>query len=120
MKTTFVKESTVELEEIIPGMKRKILGYDTDLMLVRVWFDKDVVAPRHNHPHQQVSYVEKGRFNVEIEGIWQELEAGDCFIIPSNDMHHAICLEEGILIDTFSPCREDFLETPGAGYADED
>ncbi len=116
---TFVEAADVELEEVIPGIRRKILGHDTELMLVRVWFDKDVVAPRHQHPHQQVTYVEQGCFNVEIENVWKELKAGDCFIIPSGAMHHAICLEEGILVDTFSPRRDDFLETPGGGYASE-
>ncbi|UCH09418.1 MAG: cupin domain-containing protein, partial [Fidelibacterota bacterium] len=72
-----------------------------------------IVAEKHTHPHQQVSYVEKGRFEVEIAGRKEILKAGDCFVIPSEAIHGAICLEEGSLIDTFSPLREDFLEPTG-------
>ncbi len=106
---THVKKSEVPLEKVSDGVTRQIMGYDTDLMLVKVYFKKGGVGSPHKHPHQQVSYVVGGKFEVEIEGKKQVLEAGDAFIIPSNAMHGAVCLEDGILIDTFSPSREDFL-----------
>ncbi|MFB0516508.1 MAG: cupin domain-containing protein [Candidatus Neomarinimicrobiota bacterium] len=114
---THIRSDEVEIEQIKPGMRRQILGYDSNLMLVRVYFDTGVVADKHTHPHQQVSYVEKGKFEVEIDGHKEMLKTGDCFVIPSEALHGAICLEEGSLIDTFSPRREDFLEpTGGSGY----
>lgn len=111
---THIRKSEVEIEEIKPGMNRQIMGYDSDLMLVRAHFDAGVVADQHKHHHQQVSYVERGKFEVEIDGKKETLTAGDCFVIPANRMHGAKCLEEGSLIDTFSPRREDFLK-PGSG-----
>jgi len=107
---THVKNATVPVEEVAWGMTRQILGYDTNLMLVRVYFKKDAVGAEHRHPHQQVSYVEKGAFRVTIDGRSEVLKAGDAFVIPVNALHGAVCLEEGILIDTFSPMREDFLK----------
>jgi quercetin dioxygenase-like cupin family protein len=114
---THIRSNEIQIEEIKPGLRRQILGYDSDLMLVRVYFDSGIVADSHKHHHQQVSYVEKGKFDVEIDGNKEILTAGDCFIIPSEAMHGAVCIEEGSLIDTFSPRREDFLESgSGGGY----
>ena len=36
--------------------------------------------------------------------------------IESNLLHSAVCLEAGILIDTFSPVREDFLTGKKPSY----
>jgi quercetin dioxygenase-like cupin family protein len=91
-------------------MTRQIMGYDSDLMLVKVNFEKGAIGAKHAHPHQQVSYVIKGVFEVEVGNKKEILKAGDAFVIPSEAEHGAVCLEDGILIDTFSPAREDFLE----------
>ena len=97
------------LEDLGDGVKRQILGYESDLMLVRVYFEKGAIGIIHTHPHQQVSYVEKGRFEVEIAGEKEILSAGDCFAVQSNTEHGVIALEPGILMDAFSPSREEFL-----------
>ena len=106
---THIKSSDIPLEEVAPGMTRQIMGYDTHIMLVKVYFEKDAIGYKHAHHHQQVSYVIEGKFEVEIDGNKEILEAGDAFVIPSHIEHGAVCLEKGILIDTFSPMREDFL-----------
>ncbi|HCX11790.1 MAG TPA: cupin domain-containing protein, partial [Hyphomonas sp.] len=46
-----------DAEDIGNGMRRKILGYDNNLMLVKVWFEKGAVGPVHAHPHTQTAYV---------------------------------------------------------------
>ena len=107
---THVKSSDVKMENVGPGLDRQILGYDSDLMLVKVYFKKGSIGYLHEHHHQQVSYVVSGKFEVEIDGKKERLEEGDAFVIPTNVLHGAVCLEDGILIDTFSPLREDFLE----------
>lgn len=107
---TFIKSGDVEIEQVAPGMTRQIMGYDTHLMVVKVFFEKDAIGYKHAHFHQQVSYVVQGKFEVEIAGNKQILTAGDAFVVPSYLEHGAVCLEKGILIDTFSPMRADFLE----------
>ena len=59
---THIKNSDVPVEQVAEGLSRQIMGYDTNLMVVRVFFKKDAVGAEHVHPHQQVSYVEKGVF----------------------------------------------------------
>ena len=110
MATKFVKSSDVLVENLQEGLDRQILGYTKDLMLVRVEFKKGAEGYVHEHRHEQVTYVESGSFEVNLGGEKKILTAGDAFVIESGIEHGAICLEDGVLIDTFSPMREDFLE----------
>ena len=103
-------------EPVCPGLKRKIMGFNNQIMMVLVHFDKGGVGERHQHFHSQTSYVVSGRFEVHIDDEKKILEAGDGFFIPPNLIHGAVCLEEGELVDVFSPVREDFLEGEG-GYS---
>lgn len=105
-----VKNAQVPLEEVDTGLTRQIMGYTPNLMLVRVFFKKGAIGYKHSHPHEQVTYVEKGKFEVEIDGKKEILVEGDAFVIEPELEHGAVCLEDGILIDTFSPMREDFID----------
>lgn len=107
---THIKASELEIEEMFPGVTRQIIGYDSNIMMVKVFFEKDAVGYKHSHPHQQVSYILSGKFEVNIADNIDTLEEGDGFTAPSNIEHEVKCLEEGILIDTFSPMREDFIK----------
>jgi quercetin dioxygenase-like cupin family protein len=107
---THIKSSDVPVEEVANGLRRQIMGYDSDIMLVKVDFDTGGIGEPHTHPHQQVSYVVSGKFEVTINDKTEVLGPEDAFIVPSNVLHGAVCLEAGTLIDTFSPLREDFLE----------
>ena len=77
---------------------------------MKVAFKSGGVGPIHQHVHVQITHVESGVFEVEIDGQKKILKAGDAFHIPSNIMHGAVCIEEGVLIDVFSPMREDFVQ----------
>ena len=79
-------------------------------MLVKVDFEQDAVGAVHKHVHVQLTHIESGVFEVEIDGVKKVLKAGDCFHIPSNVEHGVVCLEKGVLIDVFSPMREDFIQ----------
>ena len=106
----FIRDNEVEWEVTAPGVKRKIMAYDQSLMFVRVEFEKGGVGVVHQHPHVQITHVQSGAFEVEINGEKQVLRTGDAFYIPSNVLHGAVCLEAGVLIDMFSPMREDFIK----------
>ncbi|QJD96335.1 cupin domain-containing protein [Mucilaginibacter robiniae] len=91
------------------GVERQILGYDASVMMVKVRFDADGIGATHSHPHTQVTYIESGVFEMTIGDTTQVLRKGDGYYVPPNTQHGIICLEAGELVDTFSPCREDFL-----------
>ena len=105
----FITDSSIAWEEVGPGVQRKIMAYDQSLMVVRVQFAAGSVGNVHQHYHSQITHVESGAFEVEIDGKKEVLKGGDAFYIPPNKLHGCVCLEAGVLIDVFSPMREDFV-----------
>jgi len=105
----FLTEPHSLWRELGGGISRQILGYDNDIMLVKVKFIKGAKSDVHHHLHSQSSFIAKGTFEVEINGKKKILEEGDGFYAEPNAPHGVICLEEGMIVDTFSPAREDFL-----------
>lgn len=91
------------------GVTRRILSYTKDLMMCEITFNKGAKGNIHSHPHVQMTYIVKGRFLFTIDGVTKEVKAGDSLFMPSNSVHGTEALEEGMLVDVFSPMREDFL-----------
>ncbi len=108
-QNVFVVADNIDWEKSGDGIRRKILAYDKELMLVRVEFKKDSVGSIHRHHHSQITNIESGCFEVVIANERKVLKTGDAFYIPPNVEHGCVCLEDGVLIDVFSPMREDFL-----------
>jgi len=106
----FIADEQLSWEVVGEGVKRKILAYTEDVMLVKVTFDKGSIGAVHRHVHTQMTHIESGCFEVEVGGEKRILKAGDAFFIPSNEWHGVVCLEPGTLIDVFSPMRKDFLQ----------
>jgi quercetin dioxygenase-like cupin family protein len=106
----FIKDEDIAWEQVGDGIKRKIMAYDERLMVVKVAFEKGGIGTVHQHHHTQITHVESGVFEVEIDGDKKILKSGDAFFIPTNIWHGAVCIEAGVLIDVFSPMREDFIK----------
>jgi len=106
---TFVENSSIELQQVAEGVSRKILAYDKNLMMVKVDFEIGAIGALHQHPHIQMSYVESGSFEVEVNGVKKILNKGDVFYIHTNLVHGVVCLEKGALLDIINPMREDFI-----------
>jgi len=109
-KMYFIPDADIEMDNLGAGISRKIITYDESLMLVKVIFEKGSVGAVHQHYHTQISYVEKGSFEVMINGEKKVLGIGSSFYVPPNIPHGVYCLEEGVLLDMFSPMREDFIK----------
>lgn len=105
----FLFGDQVEIEDVQQGIRRQILGYNHEIMIVKVWFEAGAEGYQHQHRHSQSTYIESGVFDVTVDGKTQRQKQGDSFYIPPHVMHGAVCVESGILIDVFSPVREDFL-----------
>lgn len=104
-------ENELEWQKPGEGIERQIFGFDNRIMLVKVKFKKDAVGELHEHENSQVTYVESGVFEVTIGNKKKLIKKGDGFYVPPHTKHGVICLEEGMLVDAFSPMREDFLTT---------
>lgn len=107
----FIFGDKIEAVPTEEGVKRKLLGYGGSLMMTEVTFKKDAVGSIHSHPHEQVSYITQGRFEFNLDGKVQIVGQGDSIYIPSHTRHGVKALEENsIILDVFTPQREDFLE----------
>jgi quercetin dioxygenase-like cupin family protein len=107
----FVRGADVTWEQMDAGVRRQILAHGPDLMLVRVDFRTGAVGKVHHHPHRQATYVVAGRFEVTIGDETTTLDAGDSFFAVADVPHGVRALDDGTLLDCFTPAREDFLQT---------
>jgi len=96
--------------EMLPGLVRRTLADGERLMICEFTFDAHVRIPDHAHPHEQVGYVVSGRIAMTVAGETFELGPGDSYGAPSNVRHSAFTLEPTVVVDTFSPPREDYRE----------
>ena len=112
----YILTQGMDWEDLGGGVSRKFLGFDNQIMMVQVKFEKGAEGSPHHHFHTQATYVAKGKFEFDIDGEKQIVQEGDGVYIQPNLAHGAVCLEEGMLIDVFSPVREDFLDGSGVSY----
>lgn len=101
--------STIPVERIAEGIERQMI-WGERLMICRLRFAPRVVTAIHAHPHEQMTIVERGRVTFTVAGEQRTLSAGAVIHVPPGCEHGATMLdEEVVLIDIFSPIREDFL-----------
>ena len=99
----------VPAQRISAGIDRQmIVGHK--LMMCRLTLQPHVETPVHSHPHEQMTIVERGRARFTIGDEARVAVAGDVLHFPANVRHGATMLdEEVVLIDVFTPIREEFL-----------
>lgn len=105
-----VKNSSIQKEDLGGGLRRKILARGGKLMMVEVYFDKGGIGAMHSHAHEQVSYIVKGAFEFDVDGKKDVVKAGDTVYIGPNVEHGVVALEDSLIVDIFTPQREDFLK----------
>ncbi len=101
--------SDIPVAAIGVGMERQMVVGE-NMMICRFRFAPRLVTPEHDHPHEQMTIVESGQVRFLVDGEERIASAGDVLHFPSGCWHGATMLdEEVVLIDIFSPVREDFL-----------
>lgn len=91
------------------GVTRRVLAYSDSVMCVENTFERGAVGPLHSHPHTQITYVAEGTFSFTIDGQTKIVCRGDTLLKENGVVHGCTCLEAGILVDIFTPMREDFV-----------
>ena len=105
-----VNWSSIPIERITEGIERQMVVGE-NLMICRFRFAPFLVTPEHDHPHEQMSIVVSGRVRFFVEGTERIASPGDVLHFPPNCWHGATMMdEEVVLIDIFTPVREDFLK----------
>jgi quercetin dioxygenase-like cupin family protein len=103
--------SSVPAERVAEGIERQMI-WGEQLMVCRLTIAPNTVTAIHTHPHEQITLVERGTVRFSVEGQDRLSSPGDILHFPSHTRHGATMLDqEVVLIDIFSPVREDFLPT---------
>jgi quercetin dioxygenase-like cupin family protein len=110
------KIKDLQPKELVPG----IAGYYAHGELHTLGYvviKKGSVVPEHQHVHEQITFILEGQLDMVIDDKPYSLIAGSYHIISSNVRHSAIAVEDCIIIDTFSPVREDYKNVEAAVFS---
>lgn len=103
----FIELATLPAKEIFPGYTAR--GIHTGTMsFMYLWVEAGATVPEHGHPHEQVSQVLKGTFELTIDGETKLLQAGMVAVIPPHAKHSGKAITACQLLDVFNPEREDY------------
>ncbi|MHA2289063.1 MAG: cupin domain-containing protein [Promethearchaeota archaeon] len=108
MQKNPVNKSNVKPIEAMPGIHRKTLIYNENMMLCHFILEKNSTVPLHSHKEHQIGYVIKGKLQFFTENDSFLAEKGDSYVFKSNEKHGAKILEDSEVIDVFNPSREDY------------
>lgn len=106
----FINED-IKMQTVNDMIERKIVARGGDMMIVEVHFKKGAEGALHQHIHEQVSYCISGKLEFDVNGDKQIIGAGDSIFMPIDSLHGCVALEDSVLLDVFTPQREDFLAT---------
>ena len=103
----FIDTSTLNSKEILPGyILRTIHTGNMTFAFLNVTANAKIAD--HAHPHEQVSQVIKGRFELTVNGETKILEPGIIAVIPPHAKHSGKAITDCELLDVFLPEREDY------------
>lgn len=96
--------------EPVPGCRMRT-PFGEHLMLSYLEMDDGAVVPMHSHPHEQGGMLLQGKLELTIGDETRLCEAGAMFLIPPHVMHKAVAVGGPVVVlDVFSPVREDYAE----------
>ena len=110
MKT--YKSSEIKKFDKRPGLVGTF-AHGAGVTLAHWTFGKDSVLASHSHHHEQISYVVSGKVRFEASGEAKVVDAGDFAVFAPDEAHGGIALEDSVVLDAFSPAREDFKADMG-------
>ena len=97
----------IKVKEPVPGYKGKFVHSENQT--IAIWeIDEGAVLPEHSHPHEQISTVVEGEFELTINGVTKKVDNNSVAVIPSNVPHSGVALTKCKIIDVFYPVREEY------------
>ena len=105
----FIDIKQIPAQEVVPGCRLRT-PYGENLMLSYLEMDEGAEIPLHHHPHEQGGILLSGRLQLTIGDETQVCESGSMFLIPPDTPHRAVALSPVVVMDVFSPIREDYAE----------
>ncbi len=105
----YIPQGTTQYRTLLEGIEMKTLAYGEKSMMVEFFLHRDCSLPRHSHPHEQTGYLVSGRLRFYIGDNVYDAQPGDSWSIPGGVVHWTDILEDSIVVEVFSPVREDYL-----------
>ncbi len=91
----------------MPGFKGRFIHTDR-LTIVHWQIDAGARLPEHSHPHEQVSSLLEGEFEMTIDDTSRHLTAGSVAVVPPDVVHSGRAVTACRFIDVFQPVRDDY------------
>ena len=97
----------IKQKEFFPGYKGKLVHGEK---ITWAFWDVEAgaVVPEHAHHHEQIMHVVNGEFEFTLNGLKKIYDDGDVVVIPSNQPHSGKAITKCLLMDVFSPVREEY------------
>jgi quercetin dioxygenase-like cupin family protein len=95
--------------EMLPGVRLKTMVHGERTLLTEVRFVAGARVPVHAHPHEQTGYLVSGSLRFTVDGEDRVVAPGDSWNLPSAVPHGAVALADSVVVEVFSPPREDYL-----------
>lgn len=106
--THFFDSSHRTAKELLTGVTVRTFWGD-NVLLSLVDLAPGAVIPAHSHPHEQVTTVISGSLEMTIAGETRHCGPGAVAVIPGGISHSVINgPAPTVVIDAFSPVREDY------------
>jgi quercetin dioxygenase-like cupin family protein len=105
----FKKSDVGKHTEIVKGVHLKTMVYGEKTLMTEVKMEKGAIIPPHKHPHEQTGYLVSGYMDFLVNGGHQIAKPGDSWNIAGDVEHGATALEESVVVEVFSPVRDDYL-----------
>ncbi len=107
-----VKSSEALRLQTVKGRQGVILVVGEKAMMMKLTIEPGIPTPPHSHHHEQMGHVLEGKGILFTGDDSVEIETGTSFWIPPHVPHNfnATGDKPAVLIETFSPPREDYLE----------
>lgn len=105
---SFATVAQLPLKEIFGGQIQGRYFHLDQLTFGVVRLKAGTVVPRHQHPHEQISYIVSGRVEFSVGPDTRTLGPGMTAAIPGGVEHGVTVHTDTEIIDVFSPARDDY------------
>jgi quercetin dioxygenase-like cupin family protein len=105
----FTKHSPDGFIQALPGIQRKTLVHGASTLMSKFNMARGSHLPLHAHPNEQTGYLLSGHIQLSVGEKLLDCYPGDSWCIPADQPHSAEILEDSVVIEVFSPVRQDYL-----------
>ena len=105
----FTKKDSEGYRQLVEGVRMKTVAHGEKTSMCEFHISRGAEVPTHDHPHEQTGFMVSGKLRFDVEGEIFDAQAGDSWNIAGGKQHSAVALEDTVVVEVFSPVREEYL-----------